>query len=175
MNKQTIFLPKVRENWEMAMTTSHRKKKVNNDLAHTAKTKYRKFKTNIPKRGIVRPQSKSPHSCVFERYIYSQGQSAYSTAEKYVARFWEHTVWIVHRHVNLEIFCAVPIMGMHKWDFRCSAAGMSLTKLSLGGNNLIIPAQLKIENQERFLFFTFHFCQNIWILSRDPVSLNKSN
>ena len=36
----------------------------------TAKTQYRKFETNILRKGIARPQSQFPHSCVCERSIY---------------------------------------------------------------------------------------------------------
>jgi hypothetical protein len=36
----------------------------------TAKTQYQKFETNIPRKGIARPQSQFPHSCVCERFIY---------------------------------------------------------------------------------------------------------
>jgi hypothetical protein len=35
----------------------------------TAKTKCRKFETNIPRKGILGPQSQFPHSCVCERII----------------------------------------------------------------------------------------------------------
>jgi hypothetical protein len=38
---------------------------------YTAKTQFRKFETNIPRKGIARPQSEFPHSCVCERFIYS--------------------------------------------------------------------------------------------------------
>ncbi len=48
------------------------------------KTQNRKFETNIPRKGIARPQSQFPHSCVCERFIYSQDRSAYSAAGKYV-------------------------------------------------------------------------------------------
>ena len=48
----------------------------------------RKFETNIPTKGIVRPQSWFPHTCVCERFIYSHDQSAYSG--KYVDRSWEY-------------------------------------------------------------------------------------
>jgi hypothetical protein len=34
---------------------------------YTAKTKCRKFETNIPRKGISGPQSQFPHSCVCER------------------------------------------------------------------------------------------------------------
>ncbi len=49
-------------------------------LSHlrTAKTKCRKFETNIPRKGISGPQSQFPHSCVCERIIYSHDGSAFS-------------------------------------------------------------------------------------------------
>jgi hypothetical protein len=56
----------------------------------TAKTQYRKFETNIPRKGIVRPQSKFPHSCVCTRFIYSHDLSDYFAVGKYVDRFWEY-------------------------------------------------------------------------------------
>jgi hypothetical protein len=37
----------------------------------TAKTKYRKFETNIPRKGVARPQSQFPPSGVCERFINS--------------------------------------------------------------------------------------------------------
>jgi hypothetical protein len=55
----------------------------------TAVTQYRKFETNIPSKGIVRGQSQFPHSCVCERFIYSQDRSVYSAVGKYVDRFLE--------------------------------------------------------------------------------------
>jgi hypothetical protein len=33
-------------------------------IQYTAKTKCRKFETNIPRKGILGPQSQFPHSCV---------------------------------------------------------------------------------------------------------------
>jgi hypothetical protein len=47
---------------------------------NTAKNHYRKFKTNIPRKGIARRQSQFPHSCVCEQFIYSHHGSAYSAA-----------------------------------------------------------------------------------------------
>jgi hypothetical protein len=44
----------------------------------TAKTKCRKFETNIPRKGISGPQSQFPHSCVCERIIYSHDGSDFS-------------------------------------------------------------------------------------------------
>ncbi len=46
--------------------------------SYTAKTKCRKFETNIPRKGISGPQSLFPHSCVCERIIYSHDGSACS-------------------------------------------------------------------------------------------------
>ncbi len=42
---------------------------------HTAKTQYRRFETNIPRKGIAWPQSQFPHSCVSERFIFSHKRS----------------------------------------------------------------------------------------------------
>jgi hypothetical protein len=57
-----------------------------------AKTQYRKFETNIPRKGISRPQSQFPHSCICERFIYSHDRSAYSAAGTNVDRSWEYRV-----------------------------------------------------------------------------------
>jgi hypothetical protein len=38
----------------------------------TAKNQYQKFETNIPRKGIARPQSQFPHSCVCERFTILQ-------------------------------------------------------------------------------------------------------
>jgi len=51
-------------------------------LVHTAKTKCRKFDTNIPRKGISGPQSQFPHSCVCERFIFSQVRSTYFFQQK---------------------------------------------------------------------------------------------
>jgi hypothetical protein len=45
---------------------------------YTTKNQYRKFKTNIPRKGFARPQSQ--FTCVCERFVYSHDQSAYSVA-----------------------------------------------------------------------------------------------
>jgi hypothetical protein len=71
------------------------------NVTYTAKTQYRKFEITIPRKGIVRPQSQFPHSCVCERFIYSHAWPAYSAAGKYVDRSWEYI--IAHRHMSVEI------------------------------------------------------------------------
>ncbi len=53
------------------------------EKVYTAKTHKGKFETNISKKGIARSQSQFPHSCVWQRFIYSHYRSAYSAAGKY--------------------------------------------------------------------------------------------
>jgi hypothetical protein len=55
-------------------------------LRHTATTQYRKFETNISKKGTARLQSQFLYSYFCERFIYSSDRSAYSAAKKYVGR-----------------------------------------------------------------------------------------
>jgi hypothetical protein len=55
-------------------------KQVQDSFIRTAKKQYRKFETNIPRKGIARPQSQFPHSCVCGRFLYSHDRSAYSSA-----------------------------------------------------------------------------------------------
>jgi hypothetical protein len=49
---------------------------------HTARTKYQKFETNIPRKGTVRLQSQFVHIYFGERFIYSSDRSAYFSAGK---------------------------------------------------------------------------------------------
>ncbi len=88
---------------------------------YTAKSQCRKFEKNIHRKGIARPQSQFPYSCVCERFIYSHDRSAYSAAGKYVDRSW---VYInrsqTHECRNWVWGRAIPRKGIHKWDFRCS-------------------------------------------------------
>jgi hypothetical protein len=60
-----------------------------------------KIRNKCSQKGIARPQSQFPHSCVCDRFIHSHDRSAYSTAEKYVDRSWEYIN--DHRHMNAEI------------------------------------------------------------------------
>ncbi len=86
---------------------------------YTAKTQCRKFETNIPRKGIARPQSQFSHLCVCERFIYSHNQSACSAAGKKVDRSWEYiNCSQTHECVNWDLGLARK--GIHRWDFRCS-------------------------------------------------------
>ncbi len=69
---------------------SHQQRLKRHTYQHTEKTQYQKFETNILIKGIVRPMSQFPHSCVCERFKYSHDRSAYSAAGKQVDRSWEY-------------------------------------------------------------------------------------
>jgi hypothetical protein len=56
----------------------------------------------IPRKGIARPQSKFPHSCFSERFIYFQDRSKYFPASEKADRSWEY-IKIAPRHMNVEI------------------------------------------------------------------------
>jgi len=81
----------------------------------TEKTYYRKFETNIPRKGIMLPQSQFPHSCICERFtcIYSHDQSAYFAAGKYVDRCWEYINRSqTHECGNWDWGHAIPVKGI---------------------------------------------------------------
>ncbi len=69
-----------------------------NYMSHTAKTKYRNFETNIPRKGISGFQSQFPHSCVCERFIYSHDRSAYSAGGRPI-----HGIYNLVTHKNHKI------------------------------------------------------------------------
>ncbi len=78
-----------------------------------SKTQYRKFETNISRTGIARPQSQFPHSCVCERFIYSND---------HLDRSWEYKNRSQTQDCgNGDWGHATPFLGIHKWYFRCSA------------------------------------------------------
>jgi hypothetical protein len=47
-------------------------------------------KIHIPRKEIVRPHSQFPHSCVCERFIYSQDRSSYFPVAEKADRSWEY-------------------------------------------------------------------------------------
>jgi hypothetical protein len=66
-------------------------------MVYTAKTKYRNFETNIPRKGISGSQTQFPHSCVCERFIYSIPTIGLPILLEEICRP------IPHRHMNVEI------------------------------------------------------------------------
>ncbi len=74
----------------------------------------------IPRKGMARPQSQFPQSCVCERFIHSHDRSA---AGKYVDRSWEYiykSLTQTHECGNWDWGRTIPFLGIHKWDFHCS-------------------------------------------------------
>jgi hypothetical protein len=45
----------------------------------------------ISRKGIAWPQSQFPHSCIYERFIYSQDLSTYFPAAEKAERWWEYS------------------------------------------------------------------------------------
>ncbi len=106
-----------------------------------------RFETNIATKGIARPQSQFPLSCVCERFVYSHDLPAYSAAGKYVDRSWEYTNRSqTHECRNWVWGRAIPFLGIHKWDFRSSTAHQEWGQLYL-----IPPARIRyLVNKKHF-------------------------
>ncbi len=91
-------------------------------IHYTAKSKCRKFETNIPRKGISGPQSQFPHSCVCEQIIYSHDGSAFSAGgNTYVDRSWEYINRSqTHECGNWGWGRAISRKGIYKRKCRCS-------------------------------------------------------
>jgi hypothetical protein len=77
-----------------------------------------------PKQNYICSVSQFPHSCICERFIYSQDRSAYFAAAKEADQSWEYINCYhsqVHICRNWERGRTVSFLGLHKLDFRYSA------------------------------------------------------
>ncbi len=72
----------------------------------------RKSHLCILRKGIARPQSHLPHSCVCER-LYSQDRSTYFPAAKYINRSR------THEYGNWDFGCIIPFSGIFVSNIRC--------------------------------------------------------
>jgi hypothetical protein len=108
--------------------------------SYTAKTKCRKFETNIPRKGISGPQSQFPHSCVCERNIYSHDGSAFL----------------------LEEICG-PILGLYK-----SITDTRMWKLGLRPRNSQKRNTVYKQNCRCSVFQTYSIIQYLQYQSRWP-------
>ncbi len=63
------------------------------------------------------------HSYICERFIYFQDRSVNFAAAKYMDRSWKYINRSqIHECRNRDSGCTIPFLGIHKWDFRESAA-----------------------------------------------------
>jgi hypothetical protein len=103
---------------------------------YTAKTQYRKFETNIPRKEIAAPRSQFPHLCVCKRFINCHDRSAYSGVGKYVDQSWKYINRSqIHECGNWDWGRAIHFLGIHKLDFCCSAPNIG---------NLLDPPQFPL-------------------------------
>ncbi len=110
---------------------------------HTAMTKYRNFKTNIPRKGIS--GSSVPISTFMRLWVISIFPRLVCLFcwRKYVDRSWDY----INRSQTHECgnwgWCrAILRKGIHKWDFRCSTPSLYASK-NLKNNFLILLSFLK--------------------------------
>ncbi len=101
--------------------------------SYTAKTKYRNFEINIPRKGISGPQSQFPHSYVCERFIYSTISVSLFCWRNYVDRSWDY----INRSQTHECWNwgwgrAIPRKEINKGDFLCSVGETAKVKGSRG-------------------------------------------
>ncbi len=94
----------------------------------TAKTQYRKFETNIPRKGTARLQSKFLHSYFLELFIYV---FPWSVCLFCCRKIGGPNVVIytvdrsqTHEWGNLDWCGAIPILEIHKSKFLCSASSI---------------------------------------------------
>ncbi len=124
----------------------------------TAKTQYRKFEINIPRKGIARPQSQFPtlqrkshlyiprkgivrpqsqisHSCICERFYIYPGSVCLSCCRKIcgpILRKYIKSLTDTHECGNWDWGRAIPVpfLGIHKWVLRCSMSTLIKRKLN---------------------------------------------
>jgi hypothetical protein len=104
------------------------------------KDKMPKIRNKYSQKGISRPPSQFPHSCVCERFIYSQDLSAYSVAGKYVDQSWKYIIRSqTHECGNWDWGHAIPFLERHKWDFRCSACSLITRRPFRASSTVVTP------------------------------------
>jgi hypothetical protein len=92
----------------------------------------RNFDLCIPRKGTARPQSQLPHSCVYERLIYSHDRSTYFPAAEYAYRLWEYINRTPkHECRNWDCGRAVPFLGIYVSNFRYSIFAVHLAMLAI--------------------------------------------
>ncbi len=82
-----------------------------------------KFETYILWKGIARPQSQFPHSCVCERFIHIPRIGPPILLQEYMDRSCEYINRSqTHEFGYWDWGSAIPYLAIHKWDCRCSVS-----------------------------------------------------
>jgi hypothetical protein len=80
-----------------------------NSTDYTAKTQYRKFEANIPRKGTARLQSQFIHACFCEQFIYFSDRSAYSAAGMWKLGLRPHNSFSGNIKIQISLQCTVQI------------------------------------------------------------------
>ncbi len=92
-------------------------------MSCTAKTQYRKFETNIPRKGTAWPQSQFRHTCFFcERFLYILPRSVcLFCCMEIDGQMWAYIDHLkTHECGNWDWGRAIPFLGIHQSKFLCS-------------------------------------------------------
>jgi hypothetical protein len=123
-------------------------------------TQYRKFETNIPRKGIAQPQSWFPHSCVCMSDLYIPTISLPILLQE---NMWTDPgiMYIAHRTLERGIWTKAvqfPFLGIHTWNF---VAVWSLADYWYNVCNVLLA---------QFLFW--EYLNGIWLQCGLPRTIN---
>ncbi len=128
-------------------------------ITFTAKTKCRKFETNIPRKGISGPQYQFP-MCLWANYIFPRWVCLFCWSKKNVDWSWEYINRSkTHECGNWGWSRAIPRKGICKRNCRCS----ELNKIFLG------PYAANVKNNKGKFCFLFIF--SMWKASKKIIEL----
>jgi hypothetical protein len=101
-------------------------------MCSSLSTLQRKSHLCIPFLGIARPQSQFPHSCVYERFIYSQNRSTYLFAAE--EGLWEYINRSQTRECgHWDCGRAIAFLGIFDSNFRHWFFSMHSSRYRAGG------------------------------------------
>jgi hypothetical protein len=98
---QTLIRP-----WSMRSTLASVK-------ANYQRALQRKSDSCTPRKETAPPQSRFPHSCICERFIYSQVLSSYFSAAEYADQSWEY----INRSQNIKVGIGTEAALFYFWEY----------------------------------------------------------